>query len=91
MGLLSERLDDYKAGRITFEELKAFVAGFKFETPRRFWPDRPTCMGELEAFIDEHMDADPTDTWDEVSTAQARGLLTWDEYYALSEAMDAKR
>jgi hypothetical protein len=83
MSRVTDLIASYKAGDITFEDLKDAFAVFRWAKPATF--DAPRKLNDHEAYIDEHLLDDPTDTFDEVSLAWARRELTFEEYNDLAE------
>lgn len=80
---ITDQIRDYKAGKISFDDLRASLANRHYEDPSHYSIDEAT-PGDIE-------DADRSEpgTWGEVEQAQDLGLLTYPEYQAISEASHA--
>jgi hypothetical protein len=87
---ITEQIKAYRAGKITFVALVAWLLSYPFKVPERDRPEnRPTDPGLLMAYIDEAPPYTP-DTWDEVYRARATGLLTQEEIQEITKAWWAK-
>lgn len=72
---------DYKADKITWDELVDAIVGFQFKTPAR--------MRKKASEIDDYIAEDGT--WDDVYRLYANGFFTQAEYLDLSKAFEERR
>lgn len=79
MGKILDTVKKYRAGRIDFEALVEFIVDFPFTTP-----SRPNKQGNAWDWEDDPLYHE--DTWEEVTYAQDRGLLTAEEGQQLHRA-----
>jgi hypothetical protein len=87
MSEITDMIESYRRGEIAFDRLRDELANREYATPSRFDPDDP------DSTINNPYDSDPVygeeGTWDEVEKAYWGGLLTDEEYDAISDAADA--
>ncbi len=85
MSDITKRIEDFRAGRLPFAQLVEELGTRTYRTPSRF--NHPL-HGTLEADgLGIGGEGYPEDgTWDEVVSLYNRGVLSREEYYAISDA-----
>ncbi len=84
MSLITDRIHAYRAGELPFVELVEELSTRSYPAPSRYSDPE---HGTLEADANRDGTDYPEDgTWDEVSAAWARQLLTPEEFAAISDA-----
>src|SRR6266705_2555700 len=84
MGQITSQIEAYRAGRVTWKQLEAFVVAFPFKTPTHMDARAADLWSEAERLEGESL-LQP-DTWGEVEVAWARKLLTDGEFAELGGA-----
>lgn len=83
MGVVRERIDAFERGEMSFADFVEFVVHHDFKEPaRNFVTEEPF---ERQDIIDDSWFGEP-DTYDEISSAWARGVFTSDQREAIDEA-----
>lgn len=80
MSELTERIKAYKAGKVSWEDLKRFLREYPYNTPTRLGPARPTDPWELFDWLDNLPLEAEEGTHEEVDAAYDAGLLTLKEW-----------
>ncbi len=85
MSEITDRIRAYRRGEVLFTDLIEELSTRTYKTPSRYESE---LHGTLEAdALGIGGEGYPEEgTWDEVASAQNRGLLTFDEFIAISEA-----
>jgi len=84
MSAITDRIDEYVAGDITFAALTNFLANFDWEIVDEEDPADP-----FAALLEDGGDFPADGTFDEVTAARHRGKLTDDEFFTLLNAHNA--
>ena len=84
MSAITDRIDEYVAGDITFAALADFLTNFDWPTAEVEDPADP-----FAEMLTDGGDFPADGTFDEVTAARHRGKLTDDEFFTLLEAHNA--
>lgn len=87
MGEITDRIQAYREGKTTFEELVTSLRKTRFPAPVRM-AGKPKDPFLAEQWVDDHPGFEEG-TWEEVTQAAAGGTLTPEEHYAILRALGA--
>ncbi len=94
MSEITDRIVDYREGRMTSDELVEWMRNHDFPTPSRFLQPKPVPFKDQGDVHENLVDAQirpEFGTWDEVVWQYDMGRLTSDEFYAIHEAVVPER